>query len=135
MMPKHKNFILVILLFSLSVSADNSKLNLPLPSACSDEMSALVKQYPETLVVHVKGLVCSSCAIGIRLKLSKLDGVDTSKFSNGIKLDSSNQYVILAVKNDVNFSQVFESIKLAGYDPLHICYMNGGKIEKINFPT
>ena len=132
-MFKFIKLIVFTSLLSFSMTVKSSVHDFALPLTCSEEMSTLVKQHPESLVVHVKGLVCSSCAIGIRLKLSKLDGVDISKFSNGIKLDSSNQYVILAVKNNVDFNQVFKSIKLAGYDPLNLCYLNGEKIEKIKY--
>ncbi len=132
-MFKFIKFIVIVSTFLLSITVKSSVQDFALSLTCSEEMSTLVKQYPESLVVHVKGLVCSSCAIGIRLKLSKLDGVDISKFSNGIKLDSSNQYVILAVKNNVDFNEIFKIIKLAGYDPLHLCYLNGEKIEKIKF--
>ena len=63
---------------------------------CSDRMKELIIDNPDTVIVQVKGLVCSSCSIGIRIGLAKIDGLDKNRFNKGILLDSSNQYVLLA---------------------------------------
>jgi copper chaperone CopZ len=103
-------------------------------AGCSERMSVLLKEYPKAVIVHVKGLVCSSCAIGIRIGLAKLDGLDRSQFTKGVELDSTNQYVLLAKEGDLNFNQVFEKIYKAGYDPLHLCYMQAGQVVRVEAP-
>ena len=121
-------FLIIIFLLFIPIRSYSS-----LSNNCSEEMTTLLKQNPSSVVIQVKGLVCSSCAIGIRIKLSKLNGVDISKFSRGIKLDSSNQYVILAVNEEINFDEIFKSIQKAGYDPMHLCFLKNDKIEKLSF--
>jgi hypothetical protein len=51
-----------------------------------------------------------------------------------VELDSTNQYVLLAKEGDLNFNQVFEKIYKAGYDPLHLCYMQAGQVVRVEAP-
>ncbi len=101
---------------------------------CSERMITLLEEHPEAVIVHVKGLVCSSCAIGIRIGLAKIDGLDRSKFINGVKIDSSNQYVVMATDQTIDFDLVFEKIYNAGYDPIHLCYKKAGQIVRVKAP-
>ena len=87
-----------------------------------ERMIELLNENPDYVIAHVKGLVCSSCAIGIRVKLSKIDGLDKDIFTKGIRLDTSNQYVTLAAKEKLDFDLIFEKICDAGYEPIHLCY-------------
>ena len=104
-------------------------------SNCSNEMISLLKDYPNTVVLKVKGLVCSSCAIGVRVHLSKMDGIDISKFNKGIMLDSTSQYVLVAIKDNIDFQKIDESITNAGYNLHHLCYIDNGLVKRINFNT
>ena len=104
-------------------------------SNCSNEMISLLKDYPNTVVLKVKGLVCSSCAIGVRVHLSKMDGIDISKFNKGIMLDSTSQYVLVAIKDNIDFQKIDESITNAGYSLHHLCYIDNGLVKRINFNT
>ena len=101
---------------------------------CSDRMKELIIDNPDTVIVQVKGLVCSSCAIGIRIGLAKLDGLDKNRFNKGVSLDSSNQYVLLATSGNIDFNMVFEKIYNAGYDPIHLCYTQGDQVIRIDAP-
>ena len=48
----------------------------------------------QAALLYVKGMTCPSCAIGIRVKLSKLDFVDGSRFKRGIEMDCNNQLLL-----------------------------------------
>ena len=101
---------------------------------CSERMITLLEEHPKAVIVHVKGVVCSSCAIGIRIGLAKIEGIDRSKFTNGVRIDSSNQYVVMATDQPLDFDLVFEKIYNAGYDPIHLCYKKAGQIVRVKAP-
>ena len=113
-----------------SISEDTDSI-----SSCSIEMISLLKDNPNTVVLKIKGLVCSSCAIGVRVHLSKMDGIDISKFNKGIMLDSTSQYVLVALKDNIDFKKIDESIRKAGYNLHHLCYIDNGLVKRINFNT
>ena len=113
-----------------SISEDTDSI-----SSCSNEMISLLKDNPNTVVLKVKGLVCSSCAIGVRVHLSKMDGIDISKFNKGIMFDSTSQYVLVAIKDNIDFKKIDESITNAGYNLHHLCYIDNGLVKRINFNT
>ena len=119
--------ILVVSIYSLESSGSEGD------TTCSKEMITLLEDNPNTVILKVKGLVCSSCAIGVRIHLSRMDGIDTSKFNKGVMLDSSSQYVLIAVNEKINFNSIQESIINAGYDLDHLCYIDNGSIKRINF--
>ena len=125
-------YTLVILLSFLSNSYGSgvhaSEIN---ETECSERMQTLLEEHPDAIIIHVKGLVCSSCGIGIRIGLAKIDGLDRSKFTKGVKLDSTNQYVLLAAKEPLDFNLIFEKIYKAGYDPLHLCYLKAGQLVRV----
>ena len=98
---------------------------------CSERMVTLLNKHPESVIVHVKGLVCASCGIGIRIGLAKIEGIDRSKFTNGVELDSSNQYVLLATNSYLDFNLIFQKIYDAGYDPSHLCYMKENEVIRV----
>ena len=45
----------------------------------------LLSESSQISLVYVKGLVCPSCAIGIRKNLSKMEGVDKKRFRDFLK--------------------------------------------------
>jgi hypothetical protein len=81
----------------------------------------MVVNHPNYLAVHTRGLVCSSCGIGLRIHTSKLEGVDKSQLTKGVDLDVKKQLVLVAFKPDVpiDVDGVREAIYNAGYDPVH----------------
>ena len=101
---------------------------------CSERMTQLLSEHPEAVIVHVKGLVCSSCGIGIKIGIRKIEGVDLSLFDRGVELDSSNQYVLVGQQSAIDFNALFQAIYKAGYDPLHLCYIDQGKVVRIEAP-
>ena len=129
MLKKFNTIILILIAFFYSLETNGNKGN----TTCSKEMTSLLEDNPNTIILKVKGLVCSSCAIGVRIHLSKMDGIDTSKFNKGVMLDSSSQYVLIAVNEKINFNSIQDSIINAGYDLHHLCYIDEGAIKRINF--
>ena len=121
--------ILVVSIYSLESSGSEGD------TTCSKEMITLLEDNPNTVVLKIKGLVCSSCAIGVRIHLSRMDGIDISKFNKGIMLDSTSQYVLVAIKDNIDFQKIDESITNAGYNLHHLCYIDNGLVKRINFNT
>ncbi len=121
--------ILVVSIYSLESSGSEGD------TTCSKEMITLLEENPNTVILKVKGLVCSSCAIGVRIHLSRMDGIDISKFNKGIMLDSTSQYVLVAIKDNIDFQKINESITNAGYNLHHLCYIDNGLVKRINFNT
>ncbi len=99
---------------------------------CDERVQQMLNEQPDVVVVHVKGLVCSSCGIGIRIGLAKLDGIDKTRFNKGVKLDSTQQYAVLAATKPLDFDAVAEKVYAAGYDPIHASYLENGKIQRID---
>lgn len=87
------------------------------------------------IAVFTKGLICSSCAIGIRIHSKKLDFVDTKKLSKGTDLDIKNQLVIVAIKEGDTYdaNKVRDAIYKAGYDPVHYYAWDGEAVSMKNF--
>ena len=68
-------------------------------------------------LVYVKGLVCPSCAIGVRKNLSKMKGVDKKRFRDGIDMDPETQLVSIALKDgaELDNKDLIERVVDAGY--------------------
>ena len=77
---------------------------------------------PNTVAVYAKGLVCPSCAIGIRKKVSGLNFIDRSRLNQGVELDAKTQLITLAVSTErgVDPSALSKAISSAGYVPVHL---------------
>ena len=129
MFSKFKIIIILFTVIAFTSTVDATNGN----SACSKEMISLLENNPDTIILKLKGLVCSSCAIGVRIHLSKMDGVDISKFNKGIMLDSASQYVIVAINDNIDFNKIDQSITNAGYNLHHLCYIDNGLVKRINF--
>ncbi|PDH29738.1 MAG: hypothetical protein CNE95_04190 [Puniceicoccaceae bacterium MED-G30] len=85
--------------------------------------------------VYAKGLVCSSCGIGLRVHLSKLDSIDKKQFKKGIFLDASKQLLILALKPgaQADIGAIRQAIVDAGYDPSQYFLWKNGEVEVHSF--
>ncbi|MGB0344523.1 MAG: hypothetical protein ACPGGJ_03925 [Coraliomargarita sp.] len=81
--------------------------------------------------IYAKGLVCSSCGIGLRVHLSKLDSIDKKQFKKGVFLDASKQLLILALKPgaQADIGGIRQAIVDAGYDPSQYFLWKDGKVE------
>ena len=118
-----KQFLLSIFaLSSLAMAAQVRSTEVGDSSELRDQAAKeMVENHPNYLAVYTKGLVCSSCGIGLRIHSSKLEGVDKSQLTNGVDLDVKKQLVLVAFKPDVaiDVDGVREAIYNAGYDPVH----------------
>ncbi len=93
-------------------------------------IDANIKAQPDESIIIVHGIVCSFCSQGVTKKLSKLDFIDPSKYTKGVKVEISDQKVTIAIKPGMepDFDVIFESIKSGGYEPVK-AYMNDGSIH------
>ena len=88
---------------------------------------------PNQIAFYSKGLVCSSCAIGLRIHIKKLDGIDRNKLDDGIHLDAKNQLLIVAFEQGFvpNILKIIRAIDKAGYESTHY-YRIIGEVVQIN---
>ena len=86
-------------------------------------------------LIYVKGLVCPSCAIGIRKNLSKMDGVDKKRFRDGIDMDPETQLVTIALKKgvQVEVKEVLERVDDAGYVAIEKYKLHDGHLDAHKF--
>jgi len=118
-----KQFLLSIFaLTSLAMATQARSADTGDTSEARDQAAKeMVENHPNYLAVHTKGLVCSSCGIGLRIHTSKLEGVDKSQLTKGVDLDVEKQLVLVAFKPDasIDVDGVREAIYNAGFDPVH----------------
>ena len=76
---------------------------------------------PNQIAFYSKGLVCSSCAIGLRIHVNKLDGINRNKLDDGMLLDAKNQLLIIAFEQGFvpNIQEIIRAIDKAGYETTH----------------
>lgn len=88
----------------------------------SGPMPVLAKNY----VVHVNGIVCGFCSLGVAKKVSALPFIDQNRYDKGVDVAIENQLVTIAVKEDAALDQValFAAIEDAGYNPVEIWQIN-----------
>ena len=117
-------FILPIALLGV-VSAQTVALN--------DKTITILK---DEVVLEVRGLVCSFCAVGLQGGLSSLKYVDKKKYNNGVFVDVEYQYAVIAEKSnqDIDIDEAITMITKSGYEVLSV-YTNrtGEKIEVRKF--
>ena len=117
-------FILPITLLGL-ISAQTVVLN--------DKTITILK---DEVVLEVRGLVCSFCAVGLQGGLSSLKYVDKKKYNNGVFVDVEYQYAVIAEKSnqDIDIDEAITMITKSGYEVLSV-YTNrtGEKIEVRKF--
>ncbi len=91
----------------------------------------LLKEQKDISLAYIKGLVCPSCALGIRIKVGKLPFVDTTRYKRGVDMDAKTQLLTVALlpgikADDQSLSQ---AIIAAGYDPVERYTMQEGKLK------
>ena len=86
-------------------------------------------------LVYVKGLVCPSCAIGIRKNLSKLKGIDKKRFKDGIDMDPETQLVSIAFKGNfkIDNKDLIERVEDAGYIAVEEYKLHDGHLDAHQF--
>ena len=82
------------------------------------------------IAVYTKGLVCSSCGIGLRVHLKKLKGIDKALFNKGIHIDASKQLIVIAyqVGAQPNPEAIHKAIENAGYEAAHYYLWDGKQV-------
>ena len=117
-------FILPIALLGM-VSAQTVELD--------DKTITILK---DEVVLEVRGLVCSFCAVGLQGGLSSLKYVDKKKYNDGVFVDVEYQYAVIAEKSnqDIDIDEAITMITKSGYEVLSV-YTNrtGEKIEVRKF--
>lgn len=135
-----KQFLLSIFaLTSLAMTTQARSTDTGDTSEVRDQAAkGMVENHPSYLAVHTRGLVCSSCGIGLRIHTSKLEGVDQSQLTNGVDLDVHKQLVLVAFKPGaaIDVDGVREAIYNAGYDPVHYyIWTEMGGITQTAYPA
>lgn len=119
MLMKFQVALLSIALISASsylFAKDDDKAEAPVEVRLA-AASKLLKNSSAISLVYVKGLVCPSCAIGVRKNLSKMKGVDKKRFRDGIDMNPETQLVTIALKDDgrIDNKDLMERVEDAGY--------------------
>ena len=91
----------------------------------------LLKEQKDISLAYVKGLVCPSCALGIRIKVGKLPFVDSTRYKRGVDMDAKTQLITVALLPGVKADPkiLSKAIKAAGYDPIERYTMQDGKLK------
>ncbi len=123
-------FVFLVLTLGLYGTAQFPKLS---EESCEPRAALLLNSHKDTIVIHIQGMVCTSCGIGVNFTLNRLDFVDKSRFERGILLDAQNQFAIVAYKSieQLDSEKIKQAIIDAGYDPLHYYYKANGHIRKV----
>ena len=86
-------------------------------------------------LIYVKGLVCPSCAIGIRKNLSKMKGVDKKRFKDGIDMNPETQLVTIALKDgaELDNKDLIERVVDAGYVVVEEYRLHESHLDALQF--
>ena len=97
----------------------------------------LLKEHKDVSLLYVKGLVCPSCAIGIRVKVGKLPFVDSTRYKRGIDMDTKTQLLTIALLPGAkaNAGELDKAITNAGYEPVEWYSIEDGKLEATAFAS
>ena len=92
-------------------------------------------EFVQISLVYVKGLVCPSCAIGIRKNLSKMKGVDKKRFKDGIDMNPETQLVSIALKDGakLNSKDLIERVEDAGYVAVEEYRLHESHLDALQF--
>ena len=98
---------------------------------------AKLKERKNISLLYVKGLVCPSCAIGIRVKVGKLPFVDVTRYKRGVDMDIKSQLLTVALLPDVKTDtrSINKAVSNAGYDAVEWYSMEGGKLKAHPFAS
>lgn len=87
------------------------------------------------MAIYSRGLVCSSCGIGLRIHIGKLDGIDKAHLNDGMQLDAKNQLVLIAFKPgfEYNIETVRKAVDKAGYESTHYYKWDGEAVQLMTY--
>lgn len=94
-----------------------------------------IKETKDISLLYVKGLVCPSCALGIRIKVGKLPFVDSTRYKRGVDMDTKTQLITVALLPGVKADDQSLSLAIiaAGYDPVERYTMQEGNLKSHPF--
>ena len=97
----------------------------------------LLKERKDVSLAYVKGLVCPSCALGVRIKVSKLSFVDSTRYKRGIDMDTKTQLLTVALLPGLkaDAGSLAKAITDAGYDPVERYSLQAGKLQSHPFAS
>ncbi|MGJ8640146.1 MAG: heavy-metal-associated domain-containing protein [Opitutaceae bacterium] len=100
-----------------------------------ESAQAHLAEKPNQVAVYSKGLVCSSCGIGLRIHIKKLDGLDDAKLDEGMFLDAKNQLVLIAFEPDFtpDMEAIRKAVDKAGYESTHYYKWNGKTVDLLTY--
>ena len=85
--------------------------------------------YDPDVEVKIKGLVCSSCAIGVKKGLNK------TKLIKKVKFDTRKQLCIIEyISIEIHPSEINKIVKDAGYQVTYIKWLKNKKHNRYNKP-
>lgn len=127
-LPFKSVLILITLTFSLFAEDDKKEASIEVRLAAAKKV---LTESSQITLIYVQGLVCPSCAIGIRKNLSKMDGVDVSRFKQGIDINPETQLVTIALLDDVSLDQkdLIERVEDAGYIAIEEYKLHDGHLD------
>jgi copper chaperone CopZ len=97
----------------------------------------VLQRESSAISIFVKGLCCPVCGIGVRRKLSRLSGVDRSRFKEGVDLDAKHQIATVALKEGElpSLSDLAQAVDDAGYIAVNLYTLENGKLKTTKFPV
>ena len=105
------------------------------PEQRREAAQKVLKESADISLIYVKGLVCPSCAIGVRKNLSKMKGVDKDRFKDGVDMDADTQLVKIAPKDNISIDNkdLLERIDDAGYSAVEQYKLHEGHVDALRF--
>ena len=132
-----KSTVFAFSFFALScASAPTSSTKPAVSQTSSAERLANAKETlkanPNSVAIYARGIVCPSCAIGIRVKMSDLACVDNKRLNGGIKLNAKTQLVTVAIRDGkgVDRDALSLAVRRAGFDPVALFWLNDTVIQR-----
>ena len=124
-----------ILFISSNYIFANEDKDEALPEERLEAAKEVLKSSANISLIYVKGLVCPSCAIGIRKNLSKMLGVDRSRFKDGIDMDPETQLVTISLREGVSLDNkdLIELVEDAGYTAIEEYKLHDGHLDALKF--
>jgi len=101
------------------------------PEQLAQAAQEKLKTMDHGVAIWVNGLVCKSCAIGIRKKIRRQGFVDQKLLNKGVDMDPDRMLVYIAIKKDhkADFAALAKAIKQAGYLPKRTYHLVEGEIK------
>jgi len=132
---QYSAFLILSIFVSTYVLANEDKEEAPVEVRLLGAKKVLLEQ-ANIALVYVKGLVCPSCAIGVRKNLSKMKGVDKSRFRDGIDMNPDTQLVAIAFNEKgfvLNDKEVIERVEDAGYIAVEKYQLHDGHLDALRY--